>query len=62
MLRTYGYARIGERCFEVHNWQVRGRVNAIGALVGVNPLSIGLFEANVNADIFTAWIEREFLP
>ena len=62
MPRTHGYASIGERCFGVHNWQAKGRINAIGALLGASLVTVGLFEANVNADIFTTWLEQDLLP
>ena len=62
MPRTHGYAPVGKRCFGVHDWQAKGRVNAIGALLGASLLTVGLFEANVNADIFTAWVKRDLLP
>ena len=34
MPRTHGYAVKGKRCFGTHDWQARGRINVIGALLG----------------------------
>ena len=31
--RDYGYSEKGQRCMGVKNWQAKGRVNAIGALL-----------------------------
>lgn len=34
----------------------------IGALVGKLLLTVGLFETNINADIFFGWIVQDLLP
>ena len=62
MPRTHGYAPIGARCFGTQDWQARGRTNAIGALIGKLLLTVGLFDKNINADIFTAWVKQDLLP
>jgi len=62
MPRTHGYAPIGERCYGVQDWHAKGRSNAIGALMDKALLTISLFKTNVNADIFTAWVEQDLLP
>ena len=62
MPRTHGYAPIGQRCYGTQDWHAKGRTNAIGALLGKALLTIGLFKTNVNADIFTAWVEQDLLP
>jgi len=62
MPRTHGYARVGERCHGVRDWHARGRTNAIGALIGKALLTVGLFNMNVNADVFTAWLEQDLIP
>lgn len=59
MPRTHGYAPIGTRCFGRHS---RGRTNAIGALIGKVFHTVGLFKANIDADIFTAWVAQDLLP
>jgi transposase len=62
MPRTHGYAPVGERCYGTQDWHAKGRTNAIGALIGKNLLTVGLFPTNVNADIFTAWVVQDLLP
>jgi DDE superfamily endonuclease len=62
MPRTHGYSLEGQRVFGTHNWQARGRTNAIGALIGKLLLTIGLFEVNINADIFQSWVINDLLP
>ena len=56
MPRTHGYAPKGERCIASHDWNAKGRVNVIGALLTGVMLSAGLTEANVDADIFNLWL------
>lgn len=62
MPRRYGYACAGQRCYGVHNWHARGRTAVIGALIGKNLLTVGLFDANVDADVFTGWARQDRLP
>jgi hypothetical protein len=51
-----------ERCYGAHNWQARGRTNAIGALIGKLLVTVGLFQTNVNADVFYLWVIKDLLP
>ena len=37
-------------------------MNAIGAIVNFIFLSVGLFNANIDSDIFYAWLTQELLP
>ena len=62
MPRTHGYAPVGQRCYGVKDWHAKGRTNAIGALIDKALLTVGLFHTNVNADIFTAWLEQDLIP
>lgn len=62
MPRTHGYAPVGKRCHGIQDWQARGRTNAIGALIGKALLTVGLFNTNINADVFTAWLEQDLIP
>ena len=62
MPRTHGYSERGTRCYGIHNWQAKGRVNAIGAIINFVFLSIGLFNANIDSDIFYVWLTQELLP
>ncbi|MEZ5813253.1 MAG: IS630 family transposase [Alphaproteobacteria bacterium] len=61
MPRTHGYAPIGQRCTGTQDWHAKGRTNAIGALIGKTLLTVGLFTANITADIFTAWVKQDLL-
>lgn len=62
MPRTHGYSAKGKRCYGVHDWQAKGRKNAIGAIIGFTFLTLSLFDANVNSDIFYAWLTQDLLP
>ena len=62
MPRTHGYASIGQRCYGTQDWHAKGRSNVIGALIGKRLLTVGQFETNINADIFTAWVKQDLLP
>lgn len=62
MPRTHGYSLEGRRCYGTHNWQARGRTNAIGALTGKLLVSVGLFGINVNGDVFHIWVIKDLLP
>jgi len=62
MPRTHGYAPRGERCVGVHDWQAKGRVNVIGALLAGTLLTVGLTTCNVDADIFNIWLKEQLIP
>ncbi len=62
MPRTHGYAAKGARCYGVRDWHAKGRTNVIGALIEKLLLTVGLFNANINADIFHAWVVQDLLP
>lgn len=62
MPRTHGYAIRGQRCYGKHNWQARGRTNAIGALLGKKILTVSLIEGNINKHVFTAWVNQDLIP
>lgn len=62
MPRTHGYAPKGNRCFGTHNWQARGRINVIGALLGTVLLTVGLFTGNINSDVFHGWLQDNLIP
>ncbi len=46
----------------MQNWNARGRVHAIGALLAGALRGVGLTTANVDADIFNLWLERDLIP
>ena len=62
MPRTRGYAAKGERCYGVHDWNAKGRTNAIGAIANFVFLTLGLFESTINSDVFYAWLTQDLLP
>jgi transposase len=61
-LRDYGYAKIGTRCVDSFAWQAKGGTNVIGGVLGGILLGIGLFECNVNANVFHGWVVQCLLP
>lgn len=62
MPRTHGYAPRGNRCPGKHDWNAKGRVNVIGALLAGVLLSVGLTHENVDADIFNLWLTQDLIP
>ena len=62
MPRLHGYAPKGQRCAGTRDWNARGRTNVIGALTGAVLLTVCLFEANITADIFHAWLTQDLIP
>ncbi len=62
MPRTHGYAPKGEYCYGKHDWHARGRVNAMGALIGKKLLTVHLFKCNINSDVFHVWITQGLIP
>lgn len=62
MPRTHGYSQKGDRCHGECDWHARGRLNAIGAIIGFVFLTVCLFDSNVNSDVFYAWLIQDLLP
>ena len=62
MPRIHGYAPVGERCSGIHDRRAGGRANAVGALLGQEPLTVTLFDSSVDSDVFSAWIRMDLLP
>ena len=60
--RTHGYAPTGERSYGMRDWNARGRVNAIGAILDFEFLSVELWNCNINSDVFHAWVTQALLP
>ena len=44
------------------DWNARGRVNVIGALLAGVLLTLALTEANVDAEVFNAWLQHDLMP
>ena len=62
MSRTPGYSCRGKRCYSIHDWHAKGRINVIGALVGFVLVTVGLFEGSINSDVFYAWLTQSLVP
>jgi transposase len=62
MPRMHGYAQVGKRCYGSCNWHARGRINVIGASINMKLISIGLFDAHIDSDIFYQWTVECLLP
>ena len=60
--RTHGYSNKGSRCFGVHDWQAKGRLNCIGALLGKKLISYELFQHNIDTNTFKKWVDDRLLP
>jgi len=63
MPRTHGYSLKGERAYGKHDWNSRGRTNAIGAITAdFNFIALSLIPVNINSDIFYLWLSQDLLP
>ena len=62
MPRTHGYSQKGFRCYGMHDWQEKNRVNVIGAIVDNLFLTLSVFTCYVNSDVFYAWLTQDLLP
>ena len=62
MPRTHGYSVKGARCYGVHDWHAKGRINAIGAISNFTFITLALFETTINSDVFFAWLTQDLLP
>ena len=62
MPRNYGYPDIGSRCYGTQDWHAKGRLNAIGAIVGMTFITLSLFASSINSDVFYAWLTQDLLP
>jgi len=60
--RTHGYSAKGGRCYAQKDWHAKGRINAIGAIVGFVFLTVCLFDCNIDSDVFNAWLTEDLLP
>ncbi|OZI13755.1 transposase [Sodalis-like symbiont of Philaenus spumarius] len=60
--RTHCYSPKEQRCFGLKNWAAKGRTNVIGALLGTTLFAIGLFDLNINSDVFYAWVTQVLTP
>ena len=47
--------------YGMRDWNARGRVNVIGAILHFEFLSVELWNCNINSDVFHAWITQALL-
>ena len=59
--RTHGYSQKGKRCYGSHNWQEKGRVNVIGAILNKNLFSVSLWDCSIDSDVFHEWVKTDLL-
>lgn len=62
MPRTHGYREKGLRCLGTRDWHAKGRVNAIGAIVDFEFLTVDLWDCNINSDVFYTWLTKCLIP
>jgi transposase len=62
MPRTHGYSVKGQRCFGERAWGERGRINAIGALLDNQLITVSLFDSTINTETFNSWVEQDLIP
>ena len=60
--RTHGYSEQGTRCYGDHNWQEKGRINAIGAIFNKELFSVSLWECSIDSDVFHEWAKTSLIP
>ncbi|WP_279573219.1 IS630 family transposase [Volucribacter amazonae] len=60
--RPHGYAQRGKPCFSQSNWQLKNQSNAIGAVLNQQLFAVGLYDCNINSDVFHDWVEQLLLP
>jgi hypothetical protein len=61
MPRRNGYAHIGKRCFGKHNWNEKGRINVIGAIVDFCLITVVTISGTINSNVFLSWVEQDLL-
>lgn len=60
--RTHGYSEKGSRCLDAKDWHAHGRINAIGALLNFDFLTVDLWDCNIDSDVFYEWLVQSLLP
>ncbi len=60
--RIRGYSSKGRRCLGTKDWHARGRLNAIGAILNFDFLTVDLWDCNIDSDVFYAWLTQSLLP
>lgn len=62
MPRTHGYSDKGKRCYDKKDWNARGRINVVGAIINNQLLTVSLFDTNIDSDIFYTWLKEDLIP
>ena len=62
MPREKGYSKKGKKCYACKDWLARGRLNVIGVISNFKLFSVSLFNCNIDADVFYAWLTKDLLP
>jgi len=62
MPRERGYSRKGNKCYAYKDWHAGGRLNVIRAISDFKLFSVCLFDCNIDADVFFAWLTQDLLP
>ena len=60
--RTHGYTEKGKRCYGSKDWHAKGRLNAIGAILDFEFITVDLWDSNVNSDVFFLWLTKSLIP
>ncbi len=59
--RTHGYSLKGRRCYGSHDWNAKGRINVIGAILSGKFVSATLFDCYIDSDVFHQWVVDDLL-
>ena len=62
MPRTHSHARLGSRCFGMHDWNARGQKSVIAGLSESSLIGCGTIESNIDTAVFNTWIEKILIP
>ena len=62
MPREKGYSPKGKKCYASKDWHQRGRLNVIGTIRDFKLFSVCLFDCNIDANVFFAWLTLDLLP
>lgn len=58
IIRSYGYASIGEPCLDHYSSQAKKRTNIIGTLYEKMLFGLDYFEQSMNSSIFYHWYKH----
>lgn len=50
------------RCYGQQDWHAKGRLNAIGAIMGFTLLTVDLWNCNIDSNVFLGWVRSALLP